>query len=360
MTKAKRNASLVEVAALAQVSIQTVSNVINSPHVVKSLTKEKVLKAIDFLDYTPNLSARRLRSKKSSSIAVRLDPNFTEGSNLMGLAPGFIQDEFVYYLVEAANQRGIKVVVYTVGQEASELSILKTFMQSQDVDGIILTSTVENDERLNLLQSWSAPFLTFGRPWGASDMYSTANPWIDIDGHAGIAAATEMFWKKGAKSIGFVGWGSQKPEAGAPRSTGEDRYLGWFERFGELRGNRIIEDKFATFGSESVEGGRRAAHELLDHSKELEAVVCVSDTLALGCFLEFQKLGYHEIEVSGFDNSPISKEFGFSSLDQNLSKVAQGALGILMGDTGNQIKKINYNEEQTAAHLLLAPNLIVR
>ena len=45
---------------------------------------------------------------------------------------------------------------------------------------------------------------------------------------------------------------------------------------------------------------------------------------------------------------------------QNLSKVAQGALGILMGDTGNQIKKINYNEEQTAAHLLLAPNLIVR
>jgi DNA-binding LacI/PurR family transcriptional regulator len=86
----------------------------------------------------------------------------------------------------------------------------------------------------------------------------------------------------------------------------------------------------------------------------------VSDTLALGCFLEFQKLGYHEIEVSGFDNSPISKEFGFSSLDQNLSKVAQGALGILMGDTGNQIKKINYNEEQTAAHLLLAPNLISR
>ena len=148
MTKAKKGASLIEVAALAEVSIQTVSNVLNSPQIVKPNTRDRVLRAIDDLDYTPNLSARRLRSEKSSAIAVRLDPNFTEESNPRGLAPGFIQDEFVYYLVEAANRRGIKVVVYTVGSEESELSKLKTFLQSRDVDGFILTSTIENDERL--------------------------------------------------------------------------------------------------------------------------------------------------------------------------------------------------------------------
>lgn len=360
MTKAKKNASLVEVAALAEVSIQTVSNVINSPHIVKFPTRTKVLEAIDLLDYTPNLSARRLRSEKSSSIAVRFDANFTEELNSMGLAPGFIQNEFVYYLVEAAEQRGIKVIVYTVGSEESELSKLKNFMQSKDVDGIILTSTVENDERLSFLQSRIAPFLTFGRPWGAPDMYSTANPWIDVDGRAGTAAATELFWSRGKRAIGFVGWGENKPKPGPARSTGEDRYLGWYERLRSLRGDEIVENGLATFGHESIEGGRKAAHELIKNSHNLEAVVCVSDTLALGCFLEFQKMGLHGIEISGFDNSPISKEFCFSSLDQNLSEVARSALGVLMGDSGNQIRKIDFNDELTTAHRLLAPNLIVR
>ena len=360
MIKAEKGASLVEVAALAEVSIQTVSNVLNSPQIVKPNTRDRVLRAIDDLDYTPNLSARRLRSKKSSSIAVRFDPNFTEESNPRGLAPGFIQDEFVYYLVEAANRRGIKVVVYTVGNEESELSKLKTFLQSQDVDGFILTSTTENDERLNFLHSKGEPFLSFGRPWGTSEMYSTTNPWIDIDGRAGTAAATEMFWKKEKRSIGFVGWGDRRPKIKLARSTGEDRYLGWHEKMMELGGGNISTEDLATFGTESVESGRQAAHDLLRHSEKLEAVVCVSDTLALGCFLEFAKMGLNEIEVSGFDNSPISKEFGFSSLDQNLSEVASGALQILMGDSGNHIRKLNFSAEHLNAHLLLPPNLITR
>jgi DNA-binding LacI/PurR family transcriptional regulator len=92
----------------------------------------------------------------------------------------------------------------------------------------------------------------------------------------------------------------------------------------------------------------------------LDAVVCVSDTVALGCLLEFQRISKQQISVTGFDNSPISKEFGFSSLDQNLSAVASSALEILMGDTGNQVRKVDFAGEQTAAHVLLKPILIVR
>lgn len=360
MPKTIKGASIVEVAALAEVSIQTVSNVLNTPNIVKWKTKEKVLKAITDLDYTPNLSARRLRSKKSSSIAVRLDPNFFEETTLRGLVPGFIQNEFVYYLVEASSRRGIKVIAYTIDEDESELSKLNTFIQSQDVDGIILTSTTENDERLNFLQSSTTPFLSFGRPWGATDMFSSSNPWIDVNGRKGTADATQMFWQKNKRTIGFVGWEDSKPQSSATLSTGEDRYLGWFEKYSEMREYTPIEDTLAAFGDESIESGRRSAHELLRHNKELDAVVCVSDTLALGCLLEFQKLGYRHIEVSGFDNSPISKEFGFSSLDQNLSEVAENALLVFMGETGNQIRKIDFSVEQADAHILLSPVLITR
>ncbi|MBC7463692.1 MAG: LacI family DNA-binding transcriptional regulator [Actinobacteria bacterium] len=360
MPKVERSASLREVAALADVSIQTVSNVLNAPHIVKSKTREKVLWAINDLEYIPNLSARRLRSKKSSSIAVRLDPNFSEGQDSKGLAPGFIQDEFVYCLVEAANTRGIKVIAYTVANGDSELSKLKTFINSRDVDGIILTATREKDERLEFLEASNSPFLSFGRPWGAAGMFSTSNPWIDIDGRSGTAAATQMFWDSNKRTIGFIGWENQQPKDGVARSTGEDRYLGWFEKLRELSGKSRSDISLATFGGESIESGRRAARELLHAAPELDAVVCVSDTLALGCLLEFQKKGLNHILVSGFDNSPVSKEFGFSSLDQNLSEVAESALKVLMGATGFQIRKVDFSAEHTNAHILLEPKLIVR
>jgi DNA-binding LacI/PurR family transcriptional regulator len=360
MPKSRKGASIIEVAALAEVSIQTVSNVLNTPTRVTWKTREKVLKAIDELEYIPNLSARRLRSKKSSSLAVRLDANFTDESNLHGLAPGFIQNEFVYYLVEESNRRGIKVVAYTIDDEEPELLKLKTFMQSRDVDGIILTSTTENDERLSYLKSRNAPFLSFGRPWGAQDKFSTTNPWIDIDGRKGTSEATAMFWGKGKREIGFVGWQGHEPKGGEPRSTGEDRYLGWSEKISELQGKKLFKNELMAFGSESIESGRKAARELIKKSAELEAVVCVSDTLALGCLLELQKMGRSEIEVSGFDNSPISREFGFSSLDQELALVAEGALLILMGEEGNQIRRVDFSAEETLAHTLLSPKLIIR
>jgi DNA-binding LacI/PurR family transcriptional regulator len=362
MPKASRGASLLEVAALAGVSIQTVSNVLNAPHIVKPKTREKVLKAIESLEYIPNLSARRLRSEKSSSIAVRLDPSSSDEANPRGLLSGYIQDEFVFRLVEAANARGIKVIVYTVSSGESELSTLKTFLQSRDVDGIILTSTVENDERLDFLKSKNAPFLSFGRPWGAKNLFSTSNPWIDVDGYMGTASATQMFWRRGFRNIGFIGWDIEKPVESVARSTGEDRYLGWQKTLsGLLRqsGDRISK-RLEMSGTNSIGSGRDCARKLLDRNPDLEAVVCVSDSMAFGALLEFQKNAQNHIEVCGFDNSPVSSEFGFSSLDQNLSEVAESALKVLMGATGNQIRKVDFGVEHTDAHILLPPTLVIR
>jgi len=69
----KSRASIVSVAKAAGVSLQTVSNVLNFPERVRPETRDKVMQAINKLNYTPNLSARRLRSNRSSSIAVRVD-----------------------------------------------------------------------------------------------------------------------------------------------------------------------------------------------------------------------------------------------------------------------------------------------
>ena len=63
-----------DVAELAGVSRQTVSNVLNSPEIVKEATRDRVLAAVTELGYRPHASARRLRTRQSSTIGVRLDP----------------------------------------------------------------------------------------------------------------------------------------------------------------------------------------------------------------------------------------------------------------------------------------------
>ena len=103
MSRKGRPSSILDVAEVAGVSIQTVSNVLNFPERVRPRTRDQVLQAVKTLDYTPNLSARRLRSKKSSSITVRVDANSSPG-----LFRGFIQNDFVYELIEAAENRQIK------------------------------------------------------------------------------------------------------------------------------------------------------------------------------------------------------------------------------------------------------------
>ena len=369
MPQKRTTPSIVEVAAKAGVSIQTVSNVLNFPERVKLKTRERVMSAVESMEYTPNLSARRLRSKKSSSLAVRLDANATVDNEPRGLFTGFIQNDFVFQLVEAADSREIKVVVYTADSPELELMKLKRFIKSRDVDGLILTSTEEKDLRLKFLESHDVPFLSFGRPWGAKNLYSTSHPWIDVDGASGTALATEMFFERGCSSIGYLGWVSPQFDRSAAHSVGDDRFLGWYNTVlqhklpkrnaGLVGGNDPLAKQFALV-KDSVEFGREGVRKLIKSFPKIDAIVCATDTLALGAVLELRQLNLEDILVSGFDNTPVSKEFGFSSLEQNLSLVANSALTVLMGQEGNQIRKVDFGVESTSAHVLLKPKLIIR
>jgi hypothetical protein len=75
--------------------------------------------------------------------------------------------------------------------------------------------------------------------------------------------------------------------------------------------------------------------------------------------MEIAALG-KSIPVSGFDNSPTSKVFNFSSLDQNIPEVASLALKVLMGEEGTSIKKLDSSKPTSKANLLIPPRLVVR
>ena len=166
-----------DVARVANVSRQTVSNVLNSPEIVKEATRARVLAAIGELGYRPHASARRLRTQKSSTIGIRLEP-------VRNGISGSVLDTFLHALTEQADRRGMRVLLFTADDAAAEIEQIRRLRDGADVDAFVLTSTSYQDARVEWLIENDVPFATFGRPWGTEHNPDPRHLWVDVDGLA--------------------------------------------------------------------------------------------------------------------------------------------------------------------------------
>lgn len=322
--------TIIDVARVAGVSRQTVSNALNSPELVRPETLERVRRAVETLGYRPHASARRLRTKKSSTIAVRLDPV------LDGIS-GAVLDRFLHALTQQADGLGLRILVFTAATPEDEIRQFTRLSDGRDADAFVITSTFHGDPRTAWLLDRARPFVMFGRPWGASDPQSLSCPWVDVDGREGVRTATAELLGRGLRRIGFLGWPSGS-------GTGDERAAGWADAMTAAG----LGDGLAALretATDEVASARSAARRLFERMPGLEAVVTASDSLALGTVLHL----HGRLPVTGFDNTPVSAAMGFSSVDQRLDHVADAALAFITG-----------TPPSGARHRLITPELIVR
>jgi DNA-binding LacI/PurR family transcriptional regulator len=312
----RRLPTVTDVAEAAGVSRQTVSNVLNTPEIVREETRERVRQAIERLGYRPHASARRLRTRRSSTIGVRLDPG-TDGM------AGSLLDRFLHALVERADAAGLRVLLYTAADEAEEIATYERLLDGADVDAFVLTSTHYGDRRIPWLVEHDVRFVTFGRPWGEHDMTDRSHRWADVDGHAGLQAATRSLLDAGHRRIAFLGW-----PVGS--GTGDDRRAGWRAAMTDAGVPGPVLDALDLAVEEDPQdlgvGGRAVA--ALDPAPE--AVVCASDSLALGARLALGAA----VPVVGYDDTPVARALGFASVAQPLDEVASAVLDLLQHDEG--------------------------
>lgn len=328
--------TVADVAASAGVSRQTVSNVLNSPEIVRPETRERVQAAIDALQYRPHASARRLRTRKSATIGIRMD-RVHDGIS------GSLLDRFLHAMTEQADARGMRILLYTAASPEQEIAQIGKLRDGADVDAFVLSSTFYGDPRTQWLIEHEVPFVTFGRPWGLDDMNDPQHLWVDVDGSAGVEQATRYLRARGAQRIGYLGW-----PAGS--ATGDDRRSGW---------QRAVDGPLVQATAEDdVQQARTAAAALLAAHPELDALVCVSDSLALGASMAAAAAGRLELPITGFDNTPVAAAIGFASVEQNLDAVAAGALELLLGESGSDV--IRRELASSAAHRLITPTFIGR
>jgi DNA-binding LacI/PurR family transcriptional regulator len=280
--------TMLDVARAANVSVQTVSNVLNTPAVVNEATKARVLDAITRLGYRRNRAARSLRGRSSHLI----------GYCIQEPTPGTVDallDEFVHSFTKTASHSGYGLLLVTADGIDAELAVYDELWVTQAIDGIVLSGIEHNDPRIAALRERQIPFVAFGRS-GVDVEHS----WVDVDGQAGVRLAVEHLVDQGHRRIAYLGWleGS---------GNGDDRFSGW--RIA-CEAARLPTDVRLIARAENNIGAARASMKLLMKGRQRPtAVVCASDTLAVGAYQGLRELGLHpgqDIAIVGYDDSPAA------------------------------------------------------
>ncbi|MGN7861300.1 LacI family DNA-binding transcriptional regulator [Microbacterium sp. 22303] len=329
-----RTPTVEDVAERAGVSRQTVSNVLNTPAIVKPATRERVQQAIVELGYRRHAAARQLRTRRSSTIGIHLDP-------YVGGVSGVILDRFVHALTERASERGMRMLVYAARTADDEIARLAELWEGSEIDAAIITGTFHGDPRTRWLGEARLPFVAFGRPWGEDDLAAPEHLWVDVDGAAGTRAATEHALGFGPR-VAFLGWPTGS-------GTGDDRERGWREAMAAAGavGPRWTSEEDVALARAVVAAA----------SADVDAVVCASDSLAIGALLA-ETGRSARVPVIGFDNTPTAEALGFSSVEQRPEDVAAATVELLMGPTGETVTPRDVLAG--TAHALIEPRLVVR
>jgi DNA-binding LacI/PurR family transcriptional regulator len=334
---ARRRPTIVEVAQRASVSRQTVSNVINAPHRVRDDTRERVQAAISELGYRPLSSAQGLRTGRSQLIAL--------GFRTVGGEPSQILDAFLHALTAQTQERGYRVVLATSDDDTSEIEAYDDLIGRYDVDALILTGTHVGDPRIPWLADRGVPFVTFGRQWRAGATHA----WVDVDGASGVRDATDHLIEAGHERVAFLGW----PDGSG---VGEDRRSGWEQ---SCRTNGLATRGLLRKVPESMGEARVATASLLDGPRPPSAIVCVSDVVALGAWIELTARGCEpgrDLAIVGFDDSPTAPVIGLSSVAQPLDAAARACLDCLQAMLGED----GGDRDAPPRQILLTPRLVIR
>ncbi len=301
--------TLKNVAARAGVSYQTVSKVLNGQATVSAETAELIWEVAAELNYRPNTAGRNLRKSASYLIGYSWTPMPPDRANA-------VLDQFLTSTVEAAEELGYHLLLFPSRNVADQTEKYRALVHSGQVDGFIVTSTNYDDPRIKLLQELNFPFVAFGR----------ANPewnfsYVDVDGRAGLRAATEHLIEQGHRRIDCLAW-PENSRTGTARVNG---YLAALESAGIC-----VEPTWITRSEGAFEMGYQAARRLLQLPVEDRptAVVAVDDLLAMGAMRAVQDAGLtvgRDFGVTGFDDTAGIQHLNppLTSLRQPIWQVGQ-------------------------------------
>lgn len=323
-----------DIARAANVSQSTVSRVLNNYPQINEATRQKVLDAIEKLNYTPDSVARSMITKKTNTIGLIVgdisNPFFAESAKI---------------IIEKAQKFGYDVIISNTNHDDANLEHAIQTLINKRVDGILISSAYKKYTKIQELNESGIPVVLF-----INKTDDESSNYVVLDNEKGARLAINHLVQLGHKEIAFVS-GPFK------YSAIYERYLGYKAALKEY-GLELKEDY--VFNQELMsENTYYFVNNLLSMKNKPTAFFAASDQVALTIMdaAENNHLNVPEdISVVGFDNMSISANqfIGLTTISQQKEKMSQIALEklILLIEKRDTV--------ETPIRITLDPELIVR
>ncbi|OAS82783.1 MULTISPECIES: LacI family DNA-binding transcriptional regulator [Metabacillus] len=316
-----------DVAREANVSIATVSRVINRKDKVKEETRLKIMKAIEKLNFIPDYHARTMVQKKTKMIGF-MPPELANG----------YWSELSDVIQDALWKKGYALLVASHNMDEEKINSILDLFQERNVDGIILgpltsrkniylEKSIENlrNRRVALvtLQGNNIPGITS----------------VDVDHLGGAMSAVQYLINSGHEKIAYIGAVSASRE----REFGYRNAL----TFNHIPINEeivILTDYIENF----TEFGYEAAGKLVSR-KKFTAIFCGNDLIAFGVIKALKEMGVlipEDVSIVGFDDISSSKIISpmLTTIKQPIKEIGSTVVDVLLdqmsAETGSITKKI--------------------
>ena len=294
-------ATIRDVARRADVSVASVSRVLTGAGPVTDSTRNKVMAAVEVLQYVPHSGARSLSTSKTHTIGVILPDLYGE-----------FFSELIRGMDVAARALGYHLIVSSSHDDAEEASAAIRSMRGR-VDGLIVLSPHLDAANLAAGMAGRTPILLMN---GGAD---AGRPSIVVDNHGGAVQAVEHLIATGRRRIIHISGPQGNLEA-------EARMAGYLEAMASAGLEATVVD-----GDFTQAAGHSAGDWLATMPVRPDAVFASNDIMAVGAMLALQEAGVRvpeDVAMVGFDDVPIADMVrpGLTTLRIQIAETGRNAL----------------------------------
>src|SRR5579863_179063 len=274
-----------EVAELAQVSSKTVSRVLNDEPAVREDTRNRILKAIEKLDYRPNLNARGLAGDRSFLIGLFCDK------------PGDYLSEFQAGAVQRCRESDFHLMVEPWDSDSADVGRqVNTLLRQLRLEGVILLPPLsDHPVILDKLAEKAIPTVQV-----APRIRPGNSPWVGIDDYAAARSMTRHLLELGHRRIGFI---LGRPGHGAT----DERFRGFRDEM--QAGGVEVDDELVKAGNFLFADGLACAEQILRNPRPPTAIFASNDDTAAATISVAHRMGLSlpdQLSVAGFDDATIA------------------------------------------------------
>lgn len=311
-----------DIAEAADVSVTTVSRVLNDKPDVSPNTRKKVLKKINELGYKPNSIARGLALQKTNTL----------GLIIPDISNPFFPD-IARGVEDMANKNGYSIIFCNTDNEQKKEKEAIELMKEKQVDGILLSLSTINKKELKELRNVEYPVVQIDRKVPQIDY-----PSITIDNYKSAYTATEHLIKSGHQKIAHI-------TGDLGTITGSKRLKGFKKAMNEA--NLNIKDSYIKKGNYSKKSGYQNMLDLLKSNNPPSAVFIANDLMSVGAYQAVFELDLsipEDISIIGHDNIDVTKLLNptLSTMAQPKYELGHKAVQILI----EEIESNNLNNEK--------------